>query len=366
MMKASCIFGTVFFLILGLSAKVYSQADSCSSNLNFVGQILFDTTNLICNPVWNAHSFILRYSQAGSNVWSFVLSAPKTDSYIAMGFSSNGRMVGTSAIVGWVGADGTPVIKQYYLGGTSPGEVAPDQGSLQVTNSSIIGSASSSNIYMAFQLNTNQPQNQPIYAIGPTGRLPSAPGYQLVEHVDMVSTSINYATGQSQTLKDPNSNLKSSHGALNMLGWGILMPIGVIVARHFKQWDPIWFYSHISIQSFGFIFGIAGIITGLVLENKLGVSVNKHKGIGIFILVLGSLQVMAFLARPNKMSKYRKYWNWYHQNVGRLVIFFAAVNVFYGIHLGNAGASWNAGYGIVLGVLIVAALVLEIRMWMRK
>uniref|UniRef100_A0A5B7BRG7 Cytochrome b561 and DOMON domain-containing protein n=1 Tax=Davidia involucrata TaxID=16924 RepID=A0A5B7BRG7_DAVIN len=363
-MKASCIF-IAFFLILGLSAKVYSQADSCSSNLDLNGQIRFDTTTLRCNPVWNAHGFILRYSQAGSNVWSFVLSAPNTNAYIAIGFSSDGKMVGTSSIVGWVGTDGTAVIKQYYLGGQSTSSVVPDQGSLQVlSNSSVIVSASS-NIYLAFQLNTNQPASRPIYAIGPTGILPPAPAYPLTQHSDMVSTSINYATGKSET-KNPSSNLRSSHGVLNMLGWGILIPIGAMAARYFKQWDPIWFYSHIFIQSFGFIFGIAGIITGLVLENQLSANVKKHKALGIFILVLGCLQVMAFLARPNKESKVRKYWNWYHHNVGRFVIIFAAVNVFYGIHLGNAGSSWNAGYGIVLAGLFIAAVVLEIRMWMKK
>lgn len=45
---------------------------------------------------------------------------------------------------------------------------------------------------------------------------------------------------------------------------------------------------------------------------------------------------------------------------------FAIANVFYGIHLGNEGSGWNAGYGIVLGILFVIALILEIRVWMSK
>ena len=78
------------------------------------------------------------------------------------------------------------------------------------------------------------------------------------------------------------------------------------------------------------------------------------------------LQVMAILARPNKMSKFRKYWNWYHQNVGRILIIFTIANIFYGIHLGENGHGWSVGYGVVLGILFIISVVLEIRIWIRK
>ncbi|CAL5424770.1 unnamed protein product [Camellia sinensis] len=366
MKRASSIF-IALFLISGLSSShVNSQTDSCSSNLNLNGQIQFDTSSLICNSVWTAQDYILRYAQAGPSLWSFVLSAPNTNAYIAIGFSPNGQMVGSSAIVGWMGTDGLAQIKHYYLGGQTPSQVVPDQGNLAIVGNSSSIVAGSSRIYIAFQLATATPDSRLVYSIGPTGIFPSSPGYRLTEHSNSVSTFLNYATGQSQTQKTPYANLKKNHGILNMLGWGILMPIGAIVARHFKEWDPIWFYSHISIQSLGFILGIAGVICGFVLEPKLGANVNKHKGLGTFILVLGCLQVIAFLARPDKASKYRIYWNWYHFTVGRVLIFFAAVNIFYGIHLGKAGSGWNAGYAIVLVGLFVVAAILEIRKCTRK
>lgn len=100
-------------------------------------------------------------------------------------------------------------------------------------------------------------------------------------------------TGQFQKEKSPNSSLRRSHGLLNMLGWAILMPIGAMVARYMRKWDPTWFYAHGIIQSIGFILGLSGVICGLVLENRLKASsVGKHKGIGITVLVLGSLQVI--------------------------------------------------------------------------
>lgn len=138
----------------------------------------------------------LQYEQTTPSLWSFVLSAPNTNSYIGMGFSSDGKMVGSSAIVGWIGADGTGTIKKYHLTGQTPSQVVVNEGNLQVlSNSSTIVSLSS-RIYMAFQLNSNLPERRILYSVGPAGRLPLAPGYLLSEHSNKVSTILNYASGE--------------------------------------------------------------------------------------------------------------------------------------------------------------------------
>ncbi|CAH9075337.1 unnamed protein product [Cuscuta epithymum] len=343
--------------------KANSQStDSCNSKLALKSQLLFDPTSFNCLPVWNSHGFILRYRKTDSREWSFLLSAPNMNAYIGMGFSSDGRMVGSSAIVGWVGSGGTPTMKRYFLGGQSPSLVQPDQGNLQLVNRSSSIVAENSRIYMAFRLNTDQPSNRLIYSLGPTGQLPSSATFRLTQHQDQISTSLDYTTGQSQT-KTLYGKLKRTHGLLNLFGWGIAVPIGIIAARYFREWDPIWFYSHIAIQTVGFILGFAGVICGFVLENRLGINVHTHKSLGIFILVLGCLQVIAFLARPKKEAKVRKYWNWYHHNVGRILVILAIANIFYGIHLADAGSSWNAGFAVAIVVLFITASVLEIRKW---
>ncbi|KAM1684088.1 hypothetical protein TB2_034788 [Malus domestica] len=332
--------GFIIVFIFGLSATVNSQTDSCSSTLNLQNVNLpFDAASLNCFAVWDAHNYILRYSQTLSNLWTFVLSAPAANSYIAIGFSSNGQMVGSSAIVGWMSPTGGE-IKQYYLGGTSPNLVEPNKGSLQIGSNFSLFTSQSNRTYLGFQLETNQPLSRLIYAVGPDGLLPVAPNYRLTEHSDKVSTSINYITGQGKSsANSPYSRLRKSHGVLNMLGWGILMIIGVIIAR---------------------------VLCGFALNNKLNADVSTHKSLGIFVLVLGCLQVMALLVRPEKESKVRRYWNWYHQGVGRILIIFAVANVFYGIHLGEKGKGWSAGYGVVISILFVTAFILELRLWLRK
>ncbi|KAL3517294.1 hypothetical protein ACH5RR_024196 [Cinchona calisaya] len=105
-----------------------------------------------------------------------------------------------------------------------------------------------------------------------------------------------------------------------------------------------------------------GVLTlvGLSIDHKLRAhDIAGHRTIGIFVLVLSILQVMAFFARPSKDSKNRKYWNWYHSWCGRTAIFLAAINIILGIHIGDARPGWKIGYGILLGMTLIACILLE-------
>lgn len=83
-----------------------------------------------------------------------------------------------------------------------------------------------------------------------------------------------------------------THGALQVFGWGILLPIGVLFARYAKSLDPAWFYIHITFQMIGFIFVIAGLGTGVSLANEINVhGLAGHKGLGFFLFALAILQV---------------------------------------------------------------------------
>ena len=75
---------------------------------------------------------------------------------------------------------------------------------------------------------------------------------------------------------------------------------------------------------------------------------------------------MALLVRPGKKAKVRKYWNFYHHNLGRIAVAFAVGNIFYGLSLAGEGRSWTIGYGVFLGIWFVVSLVLEVRLCNRK
>ena len=85
--------------------------------------------------------------------------------------------------------------------------------------------------------------------------------------------------------------MKKNHGILAILGWGLILPVGAIVARYFKHKDPLWYYLHSIIQLVGFVFGLAAVVLGQQLYNKIGAHFPTHRGIGIFVLVLSILQV---------------------------------------------------------------------------
>lgn len=82
-----------------------------------------------------------------------------------------------------------------------------------------------------------------------------------------------------------------THGILGLLGWGLILPVGAIVARHLKHRDPLWYELHVAIQFVGFIIGIAAVAVGRSVYDRIHANSPTHRGIGIFVLVLSILQV---------------------------------------------------------------------------
>ncbi|XP_062208692.1 cytochrome b561 and DOMON domain-containing protein At3g07570-like [Phragmites australis] len=421
-----CTLRSLPFLLMALSfagsnlplASSQSGADSCGNALSLGSLVPFNTTGLACFQAWTSQDFILRFSKAasGSNVWSFVLSAPDNGGYISIGFSPTGRMVGSSAVVGWVTAAGAGSAKQYYLGGTSSRACPPDQGKLALASAAAPTIVSKgSRLYLAFQI-TGQPLTNVVYAVGPSGSLPGSNGL-LPEHQGMSAGTISLSGGTSgggspatgggdddddgdedgegqdkrngseegsgdggegkgESRTSPTSasssgasggsavlSAKRRHGVLAVISWGVMIPVGVALARFFKRFDRFWFYAHIVAQGLGFVLGVVAVVAGFKLDDDDG-PVAIHKAIGIVILVCACLQVMALLARPAKETKARRYWNWYHHNVGRVAIALGVANIFYGLSLAKEGQEWSYGYGILVGIFAVVYLVLE--EWRRR
>jgi len=85
------------------------------------------------------------------------------------------------------------------------------------------------------------------------------------------------------------------HGVLNAVSWGILMPLGAIIARYmrvFKSADPAWFYLHVTCQFSAYVIGVAGWGTGLKLGSQSpGIVYHSHRNIGIALFCFATLQV---------------------------------------------------------------------------
>lgn len=103
------------------------------------------------------------------------------------------------------------------------------------------------------------------------------------------------------------------HGILNGVSWGIMMPIGAIIARYLrvaKSADPAWFYIHVFCQASAYIIGVAGWATGLKLGgDSPGIQYSTHRAIGIALFSLATVQVHYTLHIKRKTSKIYSFLN---------------------------------------------------------
>ncbi|KAF3320109.1 Cytochrome b561 and DOMON domain-containing protein [Carex littledalei] len=328
-------FSASLLFVLASITAVHSQMDSCDADLSSFLPAPFNTSGLVCKPVWK--TFILRYYQSEHNTISIVLSSIYTSGWIAMGFSPDGMMVGSNAMVGWIDTTGRAFIKQYDLRGMSSSDVVVNDGKLRLTSVSPKVVLYGVNIYLMFQVRFSKLVESQEILFAYANEAPNH--FLLMKHDDKISISIEFSSGASTASSSPSSDLyqlKQKHGVLAIFSWGFLLPLGAIIARYFRHKDPLWYYLHAVIQLLGYLVGLAAVLAGISLYNKLHSNFRSHKGLGISVLVLGSLQVIAFFIRPDKESKLRKYWNWYHHWLGRLALFLAAINIALGLQIGGA------------------------------
>ncbi|ESW07253.1 hypothetical protein PHAVU_010G114200 [Phaseolus vulgaris] len=318
-------------------------------------------SHLICTPVW--HTFELRYIQNGDTT-TVILSAPYTIGWVGIGFSRDGMMVGSSAMVGWISKHGHAKINQFYLRGKRTSEVIIDKGELPLNNVPAAVATNGAEIHLAFQLQTTTPfQKQPILlAFG--SKYPQ--NHHLSTHEDKTAIVFDFSAGSTSPVSQELTQMRTNHGILGIIGWGLILPLGAIIARYFRHKDPVWLYLHAVFQFVGFTFGLSTVILGLQLYSKMHAHIQVHRGIGIFVLVLSILQIFALILRPNKDSKIRKIWNWYHGWFGRITLIFATINIVLGIQAAGAGSDWKIGYGFLFGIMVAAATVLEVLAYLKR
>ncbi|GKB07867.1 cytochrome b561 and DOMON domain-containing protein-like protein [Tanacetum coccineum] len=159
----------------------------------------------------------------------------------------------------------------------------------------------------------------------------------------------------------------NTHGVLNAVSWGVLMPMGAMTARYlkvFKVANPAWFYIHAACQTSAYIVGVAGWATGLKLGgDSVGITHESHRNIGITLFTLGTLQVFALLLRPKPDNKYRFYWNIYHHGLGYSVIILSIINVYEGLDILDPEKKWKHTYTGILIALGVITVLLEALTW---
>ncbi|XP_060189921.1 cytochrome b561 and DOMON domain-containing protein At5g35735-like isoform X1 [Lycium barbarum] len=159
--------------------------------------------------------------------------------------------------------------------------------------------------------------------------------------------------------------LRVVHGVVNIFGWGILLPIGVIIARYYKR-PPLkcdeWYPLHVRSKVAGFILGSVGWGIGISIRNsaKEHTMMSTHGILGTIIFTFTTIQVLAICLLPDEENVYRKYWVIYHNCFGYALIILTIVNIFQGIEKEAPSNRWKWSYAVLVGVMGLTALFLEL------
>ncbi|XP_052203459.1 cytochrome b561 and DOMON domain-containing protein At3g25290-like [Diospyros lotus] len=160
-----------------------------------------------------------------------------------------------------------------------------------------------------------------------------------------------------------HKKLKAVHGVLNIIGWGIILPIGAIIARYCRNLPMAygeWYSLHAYCQISGCFLGSIGWIFGMLLRNALKHYTLKTHGIlGTIIFALAATQVLATCLKPKEEHECHKYWKASHHALGYALIALIIANIFLGIDKQRPAVGWKWSYVAILGVLALAALALE-------
>eukprot|EP00884_Botryococcus_braunii_P020368 jgi/Botrbrau1/7014/Bobra.0165s0043.1 len=163
---------------------------------------------------------------------------------------------------------------------------------------------------------------------------------------------LNFASGTAFRIRSRNL-LPKVHGYIMVISWGILIPLGAMVAASLKRFDPLWFQIHRVVQSIAYLAAIVGMGIGLYMRDYLGTYEEYvHRVVGLVVMGLGLLQVMALLLRPSKEHRFAWLWSGYHQFVGVVAILLAFTNAI----LGMRNMSLYYGYFVGFSLIWLAIL----------
>ncbi|KAG5561073.1 hypothetical protein RHGRI_004177 [Rhododendron griersonianum] len=298
-----------------------------------------------------------RHSQVSSSTW------------VAWGINPTSKgMVGTQAIVAYTKPDGTMAV---FTSPVNSYGTQLQEGNLSFPVSDLSASFLDNQmvIYAVIELPENTTSVSHVWQDGPVSG--STLGMHQVSgnHLQSMGT-LNLSSGQASASHSGSSKnqLKITHGVLNTVSWGIMMPLGFMAARYLKsvgpKADPLWFYVHITLQLPGYLLGMAGGATGLYLGVKsAGVHHPCHMGIGFTLFCLGLLQISALFLRPAKDHKFRNLWNLFHHLTGYTVLLLSFANIWVGFYILKPAKAWIIVYGVISGAMIVSTIVLEV--WKR-
>ena len=140
------------------------------------------------------------------------------------------------------------------------------------------------------------------------------------------------------------------HGLIMMLGFGWLLPMGVLSARFMKHRpNDLWFRMHRGFQVAGVIVGIGGFAIAVrnfnVFHDDKGSTSYQHGCLGVAVFTFVLLQPLLAICRPAKTegsNRRRWWWELRHKGLGYLLLLLIFVTILLGAKM--EGTSWQLAY----------------------
>jgi len=164
------------------------------------------------------------------------------------------------------------------------------------------------------------------------------------------------------------STLRIVHGALMFAGFGVFIPVGVIIARYGKQdIGDAWFVIHALVQVFGYFISFAAFLIALYMVSGAHFTTKAHSQLGLAVVVGGVLQLTLGFFRPGHVAKgsykpnARVVWEIVHKWFGRLLNVVVIITIFFGLYQYAVPTGLYIAYAVYVGVMILLIIGLEIR-----
>lgn len=352
------------YLFLFPSASLV--AATCSSE-TFSKNRVYTTCNDL--PYLSSSLHFTYDSTTGTLSLAFVSTPGSSSGWVAWAINPTGTsMIGSQALIAFKQPSGSMAVKTYNVSGY--GSIEESAISYKTSDlSAEYGSDGKIQMFANVVVGKGVSTLNQVWQVGGsvTNGVPDQHELKPDNKASMGKLDLVKGVSTGSSGAAPSNNKKNVHGILNAVSWGILIPLGAIIARYVKVFevaDPAWFYMHVSCQLAGYAIGVAGWATGLNLgKESKGITYATHRSIGIAIFALATLQLFALFLRPNKDHKFRFFWNIYHHMVGYSVIVLGAINIFRGLTILQSEDKWRTAYIAVICVLVGIAIILEAITW---
>ncbi|KAG2491830.1 hypothetical protein HYH03_009787 [Edaphochlamys debaryana] len=329
--------------------------------------------------------------------------------YVAVSWAAAfGVMAPADAVVGFAREDGSASVRAYSIAGWSPNDVQPDAG-VDVTHTGL--EAGDNSLTVCFTRDLTQLGKQlarPVSTLDITvmnfvaSTLPFKQvhlmrgDYKCSARLVLArpgggaddgawrpgNTSGASAAAEAAVVSEQLSYMRA-HGALQLTGWLVLVPAGVLAARH--RWlfagynlQGMWFQAHRAVQALACVLIYAGFILPYTSfdstdEDEAAETTHEdrlrdpllqtHASFAITLVSVLGCHLAIALVRPKPDSPRRWIWNLLHWWAGRTLVLLAVVNVCIGVSLWRR-VSASSGAGFLCALLVFGVGYAGLSLWL--